>query len=164
MRKADKSPLLVFFARNLCAGTTGLRGINTNHSNLSLSGDAVKVMELFKWIQLLLSFPSSRWEIPSGVELCPEWCTHSSVGVGQQIQLPSLLQHQPLHRALAGDTHLTLHAHPGTAGPHLPAGVIRGKLSSFIQDSLRSAGRRLLGILIVLSYLYFPIILQEGVL
>lgn len=127
--------------------------INTNHSSLSLPVSAVKVKDLFKWIQLLPSscISSSEWDIPSGVQLCLQSGTHSSVGVGEQIQLPGLLQHPASPQGTGWGHSLwpwSLPTHPGTAGPHVPARMIRDKLSSFIQDLLLSAGRRLLGILV----------------
>lgn len=53
---------------------TGSTGISTNQSGLNLPGSAVKVKYLFKWMWLFPSscISSSKWDIPSSIELCPD--------------------------------------------------------------------------------------------
>lgn len=134
-------------------------GISTNHISFCLLVSPEKVAGLFKWIQLLLysGISSSKRDIPSSVE--PS--THSSLVWDNEPGSP-IITTLTLCRAPVGDDCFGPGppcGHPGTAGPHLPEGAIREQLSCFAQDLLLSAGRRFLGILIVLSYLYFPIIL-----
>lgn len=151
-------PLVPLLPRGAWRGSF-CTGTSTNHISSCLPVSAEKATDLFKWTRLLpySGIPSSKQDIPSSAE--PS--TNSSLVWDKIAGWPTSTT-LPLHTVPVGAACFgpgPPHAHPGAAGPHLPGGAVREQLSCFTQDLLLSAGRGLLGILIVLSYLYFPIIL-----